>query len=196
MNDTNPPTHAPATPPPAHLSRAALEAGFQSLPPAPTDVGRVALIVRRPDTDLRETPERVELSPECGVPGDAWGRDADRNPDAQITVIRRDVVELLGNGQPLTVPGDNLIVDLDLSTANLPTGTRLRVGDAVVEVTPEPHDGCSKFQKRFGVDALRFVAAKETRHLNLRGIHFRVIEAGNVAVGSPIKVISRPAPHN
>jgi MOSC domain-containing protein YiiM len=140
----------------------------------------------------RELPERVELSVEHGVPGDGWSRSAHRSPDNQITVMRHDVASLLANGQPPELAGDNLFVDLDLSDANLPAGSRLRVGDALVEVTPEPHNGCSKFRARFGADALAFVQAKETRHLNLRGIHFRVIEPGEVSVGSEIIVLSRP----
>lgn len=184
---------APTTPNTAiHLSHAEIETGYAALPPAPKDEGRVILIVSRPATDKRDTPERVVITPEGGVPGDGWGRNPNRNPLSQITVMRRDIIELLGNGQPLTVPGDNLVVDLDLSDANLPAGTRLRVGAAVVEVTPEPHNGCSKFRARFGDDALRFVQARETRHLNLRGIHFRVIEAGEIAVGSAVTVLSRP----
>ena len=77
--------------------------------------------------------------------------------------MRHDVAALIANGQPLTLFGDNLFVDLDISTANLPSGTRLRVGEALVEVTPKPHNGCSKFEGRFGADALRFVAPAPTR---------------------------------
>ncbi|HUG11725.1 MAG TPA: MOSC domain-containing protein [Opitutaceae bacterium] len=188
---TTPPSPTGTTAP-VHLSRAELENNFGSLPPAPKNTGRVALIVRRPATDLRELPDRVELSPEHGVPGDGWGRNTHRITDNQVTVMRHDVASLLANGQPPEIAGDNLFVDLDLSDANLPAGTRLRVGAALVEVTPEPHNGCSKFRARFGADGLAFVQAKETRHLNLRGIHFRVIEAGEVAVGSEITVLSRP----
>ena len=79
--------------------------------------------------------------------------------------MRRDVAELIANGQPLSVFGDNLFVEFDISAANLPAGTRLRVGEAVVEVTPLPHDGCRKFHGRFGQDALRFVQAPATRGL-------------------------------
>jgi MOSC domain-containing protein YiiM len=110
-----------------------------------------------------------------------------RNPGQQ-----RTVAELIANGQPITRCGDNLFVDLDLSAGNLPTGTRLRVGEAVVVLTPKPPNGCVKFRGRFGSDALRFVQAPATRHLNLRGIYWRVLEPGEVAVGAPIAVLSRP----
>jgi MOSC domain-containing protein YiiM len=133
----------------------------------------------------------VHLSPEDGVPGDGWSRRPPRKPEAQLAVMRRDVAELIANGQPLTLFGDNLIVDLDLSDTTLPAGSRLRVGEALVEVTPEPHNGCTKFQGRFGADALRWVQAKATRSLNLRGVYWRVLEAGHVQVGSAIEILSR-----
>jgi MOSC domain-containing protein YiiM len=83
-------------------------------------------------------------------------------------------------------------VDLDISLGNLPIGSRLRAGEAVVEVTPMPHNGCAKFKGRFGADALFFVNARPTRHLNLRGIYWKVVEAGEVSVGDAIQVVSRP----
>lgn len=175
-----------------HLSTAELEARLRALPPARTDTGRLALIVRRPTKDAREVLPRARLSPEAGLPGDNWSHKPAPDPTAQLTIMQTSVAELIANGQSLALFGDNLFVDLELSTANLPIGSRLRVGGAVVEVTPMPHDGCSKFNARFGNDALRFVNAKPTRHLNLRGIYWRVVEAGEIEVGSPVQVLSRP----
>jgi len=88
--------------------------------------------------------------------------------------------------------GDNLFVELDIRQENMPAGTRLRVGEALVEVTPKPHNGCLKFKGRFGQDALHFVQAPPTRPENRRGIHWKVIEAGDVQVGDSIEVVSRP----
>jgi MOSC domain-containing protein YiiM len=126
------------------------------------------------------------------VTGDGWSRRPPRDPEAQLAVMRRDVAELIAGGQPLTVFGDNLFVDLDISAANLPLSTLIRVGEAVVEVSAKPHDGCLKFKGRFGQDALRFVQATRTRDQNLRGIYWRVIEPGEVEVGAAIQVLSRP----
>lgn len=168
-----------------------LEQGLRALPPAPTDAGRLALISRRRPDGVRETPESVRITPKEGVPGDGWSRRPPRKADAQLAVMRRDVAELIANGQPLTHFGDNLYVDLDISAENLPAGTRIRVGDALVEVTAEPHNGCAKFKERFGAAALRFVQAAPTRHRNLRGIYWKVIEPGTVSVGAPIQVVSR-----
>ena len=184
---------SPAGDPTRHRALAELEVGLRALATAPKDVGRLALIVRRRADGIRETPERVRLTLEEGVPGDDWSRRPPRDPEAQLAVMQHAVAELLANGQPITVFGDNLFVDLDLSTGNLPTGTRLRVGDAVVQVTPKPHNGCKKFLARFGGDGLRLVQAAETRHLNLRGIYWRVVEPGCVHVGATITVLARPS---
>jgi MOSC domain-containing protein YiiM len=170
---------------------AELEAALRALPASPRDAGRLALIVRRRADGIRETPERVHLTPEGGVPGDGWSRRPPRDPEAQLAVMQCGVAELIANGQPLSVFGDNLFVELDLSTENLPAGSRLRVGDAVVEVTPKPHDGCMKFKGRFGPDALQLVQAKPTRHRNLRGVYWKVVEAGEAGVGAAIEVLSR-----
>jgi MOSC domain-containing protein YiiM len=175
-----------------HRSLADLEAGFRALPEAPKDWGRLRLIVCRHSPGVHEALPRVHLTPEEGVPGDEWNRRSPRNPDAQLTVMRRHVAELIAHGQPLTVSGDNLFVDLDISAANLPVGTQLRVGEAIVEVTIKPHNGCTKFQGRFGPDALRFVQAPATRHQNLRGIYWKVVQPGVATVDAPIEVLSRP----
>jgi MOSC domain-containing protein YiiM len=177
---------------PLHRSLSELESGFQALSQPPTDSGRLALIVCRHAPGVHQALERVRLTPEEGVPGDEWNRRSPRNAEAQLTVIRRDIAELVAHGQPLTTSGDNLVVELDISAGNLPVGTRIRVGQAVVEVTPKPHNGCHKFARRFGHDAVRFVQAAVTRHHNLRGMYWRVIEAGEASAGALIQVISRP----
>jgi MOSC domain-containing protein YiiM len=175
---------------PRHLSLAELDAGLRALPPAPRARGTLALILRRHDDGTRETPARVALDRELGVPGDKWGRLPEpRNPDMQLSVMNRDVATLIAAGRPLTTFGDNLYVDLDLSAGNLPFGTRIRLGGALVEMTPYPHNGCTKFDARFGNDALRLVQRKETRHNNYRGVYWRVIEPGKIAVGDAIEVL-------
>jgi MOSC domain-containing protein YiiM len=173
-----------------HLSLAELDAGVRDLAPAPRERGTLALILRRTADGARETPERIVLSCQDGVPGDKWSRLPEpRDLDMQLAVMNRGVAALIANGQPLTTFGDNLYVDLDLSAANLPVGTRLRVGRALVRVTTFPHNGCAKFNARFGNDALRFVQRKQTRDQNYRGVYWRVIEAGEAAVGDAIEVL-------
>lgn len=177
------------------LTVAHLERGLAAYGHGPRDGGRVVLIVRKADGGRRETPERVTLTPELGVPGDAWGRWRSPDPETQLAVMERGVAELIANGQPLELFGDNLVLELDLSRENLPIGTRLRVGRATLEATPKPHTGCKKFHARFGADALRFVSRPDLRQRNLRGVYLRVVEAGEVAVGDPVAMISRSAPN-
>jgi hypothetical protein len=176
--------------PARHLPLDALERGLAALDP-PRDRGSLELIVARREGGVRDTPERVRLSVAGGVPGDAWQRDMPDRAEAQIAIMRADVARLLANGQPLSLPGDNLLVEIDLSEENLPAGSRLRVGRAVLEVTPEPHTGCRQFRQRFGGDALRLTADRRHRPLRLRGIYGRVVEPGEVAVGDAVEVLSR-----
>ena len=135
------------------------------------------------------------MTAESGVLGDAWGRQARPAPEAQLAVMHVGIAELVANGQPLTLFGDNLFLDLDLSSANLPSGSRLRAGTATLEVTPEPHNGCRKFRERFGDAALGLVSRGDLRHLNLRGVYMRVVEDGAIAVGDPVRVLSRSLQH-
>ena len=91
-----------------------------------------------------------------------------------------------GTEERRPLAGDQLYVDLDLSIENLPAGTRLAVGDAVIEVTPEPHTGCAKFSARFGTEALKFVNKSPGRELRLRGVNTRVVTPGTVRAGDAI----------
>jgi MOSC domain-containing protein YiiM len=176
-----------------HLPRDVLEQRLAALPAPPTEAGRIALLVSRWEDAVRETPERVRLTPQGGMPGDAWARKTPEKVDAQLTVMQADVAQLMANGQALSLFGDNLLIELDLSAENLPPGTRLRAGTALLQVTPEPHNGCLKFRGRFGQDALKLTADPRHREKKLRGIHMRVIEAGEVGVADEIRVVERPA---
>jgi MOSC domain-containing protein YiiM len=132
------------------------------------------------------------VTPEAGVPGDAWGRQPRRDPEAQLAVMQRDVAELIANGQPLALFGDNLFLDLDLSRESLPPGSRVRAGQAILQVSAVPHNGCRKFRSRFGDAALRFVSRQDLRPRNLRGIYMQVVEAGEIGPGDDVEVIFRP----
>lgn len=176
----------------AHRSLVALREGLAKLPRPPTERGTVHRIVRRVGEEhWRESLFETRLTPERGLADDAWERRLPLNPEAQLATMHLAVAELIANGQPLELFGDNLFLDLDLSQDNLPLGSRLRVGEATLVVTPKAHNGCAKFRARFGDDALRFVSAPEDRSRNLRGIYLRVADAGPVRVGDPVTVLSR-----
>lgn len=178
----------------SHLTGSQLEAGLPHIREAPRDHGIVELIVRRPDVEEREVVDEVALDPEVGVVGDNWNErgssstpDGSAHPDKQVTVMNARVAGLLaGDPERRALAGDQLYVDLDISVANLPPRTRLRVGEALIEVAEPPHTGCAKFSRRFGVDALRFVNSPEGRQLRLRGLNARVVEGGRVRTGDPV----------
>ena len=179
-----------------HLTRALLDAGLEEVLRAPSAEGAVELIVRRPAVDEREVLAEAELDLVAGLVGDTWSlrgskrtADGSSHPAMQLTVMSARVVDLVAGGDRERWPlaGDQLYVDLDLSESNLPAGTQLALGSAVIEVTEEPHTGCAKFSARFGREAHRFVNTREYRHLRLRGLNARVVVPGNVRAGEPIR---------
>lgn len=172
---------------------AELEAGIGSLPVAPSGSGSLAAVVSRTELGHRACLEPVRLTAEAGVPGDAWIRKEGATTGTQITVMQTVLAELIANGQPLALFGDNLFIDLDLSISNLPAGSRIAIGGALLEVTPKVHKGCKKFSARFGVDALRFVATPEGRARRFRGLYLRVVRDGEVSPGDAVEVLERAA---
>jgi hypothetical protein len=170
-----------------HATTEELLAGLDHVRAAPADSGVVELIVRRPAVDQREVVDAGELDLVIGLIGDRWHLGASPINDAQLTLMNARAAELIARSRerwPLA--GDQLYVDLDLSVDNLPAGTQLAVGDAVVEITAVPHTGCAKFSARFGTDALKFVNKSPGRELRLRGVNARVVTAGTVRAGDAI----------
>jgi MOSC domain-containing protein YiiM len=156
---------------------------------SPTDDGSVELIARRPAENEREVLDSASVDTSVGLVGDNWLAKAEAkgkgvDPDTQLTLMNARAAALFaGDRERWALAGDQLYVDLDLSYANLPPGTRLSVGEAVIEVTAVPHTGCGKFLRRFGIDAQKLVNSKAGRQLNLRGINARVVAPGTIRVG-------------
>jgi MOSC domain len=178
-----------------HLTMAELEAGLDTIRQSPKDEGVIALIVRRPQVDAREVLEEGELHLVEGLVGDTWKvrgssrtPDGVAHPDMQLNVMNARVIALLAREKdrwPLA--GDQLFIDMDVSSENLPPGTRLALGSAVIEITDQPHTGCKKFEARFGLDALKLVNSPVGRQLRLRGVNARVTQPGVIRVGDLVK---------
>ena len=166
-----------------HLTFEELEAGLETIRQAPKSEGVLELIVRRPRSGERETLDEARLDVDEGLVGDRWKlRGANR--DTQLNIMSARVIALVAQEKdrwPLA--GDQLFIDLDLSVDNIPPGTQLTIGSAVVEVTDQPHTGCAKFASRFGLDATRFVNSPVGRDLQLRGVNARVVRSGAIRVG-------------
>jgi hypothetical protein len=178
-----------------HLTTEQLEDGLDTIRASPSTTGTVELIAVRPDVGQRDVVDEAAIDLDVGVVGDTWStRPNPRTPDggadplAQITLMNARAVALLAvERDRWALAGDQLYVDFDLSEANVPAGTRLAVGTAVLEVTEKPHNGCAHFRRRFGEDALRFVNSPVGKDLHLRGINARVIEPGTVRQGDGVR---------
>jgi hypothetical protein len=172
-----------------------LEAKLDEIRHSPKDEGVLALIVRRPGTDEREVLQEGELDLVEGLVGDTWKirgsrhtKDGSSHPEMQLNIMNSRAIALVAQDQDRwQLAGDQLYIDMDLSDANLPPGTRLALGSAVIEVTDQPHTGCRKFQARFGRDALEFVNSPVGRELHLRGINAKVVQPGAIRVGDRVR---------
>jgi len=174
-----------------HLSMAELEAGLDDIRQSPKDDGVLALIVRRPRTGEREVLTTGELDLVEGLVGDTWKirgssrtTDGSSHPDMQLNIMNSRVIALVAQDKERWQwAGDQLFIDLDLSAENLPPGTRLALGSAVIEVTDQPHTGCQKFVARYGLDAMKFVNSPVGKQYHLRGINAKVVQPGTIRVG-------------
>ena len=182
----------------ARVDREALEAGLATVRGAPAAEGVLELIAARPALYERELLDAGRLDLELGLVGDNWSRRPNRDtadggpdPDAQVTVMGERAAALFADSSDRAAwawAGDQLYVDLDLSVDNLPPGTRLAIGgSAVVEVTEEPHLGCGKFIKRYGVEALKIVNSDTGRAMRLRGLNARVVVPGEIRRGDIVR---------
>src|SRR5512138_1327847 len=160
-----------------HLTTEELEAGLDHIRASPKDAGTLHLIVRRPRVEEREVLEEAELSPVGGLIGDSWNmrassrtQDGSPHPEMQINIMNSRVIALVAQEKERwSLAGDQLYVDLDINKCNLPAGTQLSIGSAILEVTAPPHTGCHKFVARFGIDAMKFVNSDIGKELCLRG---------------------------
>lgn len=171
-----------------HLTLAEMEAGLETIRQAPKDKGLVKLISRRPNTNEREVLIEAQLDPDHGLIGDNWKArgsrstpDGSAHPEMQLNIMNARVIALLAQSPDRwALAGDQLFLDFDLSEANIPPGTRLAIGSAVIEVTAPPHLGCKKFSARFGPDAVKFVNSPEGKQLHLRGVNARIVTGGTI----------------
>jgi MOSC domain-containing protein YiiM len=174
-----------------HLTMAELELSLDEIRNAPKNEGRLELIVRRPRSGEREVVDESELSVAEGLVGDNWSTrtpDAALEPERQLTIMNARVAGLLAQDTGRwQLFGDQLYIDFELSESNLPAGTRLALGSAIIEVTPVDHTGCKKFAERFGVDAVKFVSTPVGRELRLRGMYAKVVQAGRIRSGDKVR---------
>ena len=183
---------------PRHLSLAELEAGLPAILQAPKDNGTLAAIVIRPEPGQRVELASCEVSLKLGTHGDNWAmgcwkttEDGSPHPDVQICIMNARCIALIAQERGTWAPaGDNLFIDMDLTPDNVPPGTRLAIGTAVIEITGTPHNGCDSFIARYGRDACVFVNTREGKRLRLRGIYGRVVRDGRLAAGDTVRKLT------
>jgi len=176
-----------------------LQAGLAEVERSPSDHGTLEMIVRRPAGGEREILEEASLTVGEGLVGDNWNQkgsslteDGGPHPDMQLNVINSRFLNLIaGDPESMALAGDQLVVDLALGSDDLPPWTRIHVGGAVIQVTDQPHTGCAKFTRRFGLDAFHFLKTDVGQTMNLRGICARVVEPGTIRSGDPV-VVEQP----
>ena len=181
-----------------HLTMVELEAGLETVRRSPRTAGVLELIVRRPQLGGREVVDDGELDPAEGLVGDTWNArpssrtdDGSPHPGMQLTIMNARVIGLLAPDRAnWALAGDQLFIDMDLSTDNLTPGTQLAMGSAVVEVSAQPHTGCAKFGKRFGLDAAKWVNSTVGKQLCLRGINTKVVCRGVIRTGDAVNRVS------
>ena len=177
-----------------HVPADLLEAGLPSIAESPQTDGTLDCIVRRPAVGVRETTNEAQLDETVGLIGDSWKArgssrtpDGSANPDAQLTLMNSRAIALIaGIPERWPLAGDQLYVDLNLSAENLPAGSRLQIGDTVIEITAQPHTGCAKFKARYGAPAVAFVNSPSGRAHRLRGLNARIITGGVIRVGDRV----------
>lgn len=183
---------------PQHLAMPELEAGLDEIRQAPAGEGVLKMIVRRPQAGQREVLDAGQLDLAEGLMGDTWQTrgapttpDGSADPDCQITIMNSRATALLAQAPDRwAMAGDQLYVDMDLSHENVPAGTQLAIGDAVVLVTEQPHNGCKQFAIRYGKDAVRFVNSPQGKQLRLRGLNAKVVQAGAIRVGDTVQKVA------
>ena len=164
-----------------------LDEGLAHIRQSPTDVGTLDMIVLRPSRGTRQLVEVGELDVELGLVGDSWSTRERVDPEAQLNIMNARMATLLApdeHGRALA--GDQLYLDIDFTRENLPAGTRLQVGDAVIEITAKPHTGCKKFVGWFGAEMTRFVNTGEGHRLRLRGVCAKVVQSGTIRRGDTV----------
>jgi hypothetical protein len=184
-----------------HRTAMELEHGLPEVLESPQQAGRLEAIVIRPATNERRTLSTARLTPEGGVEGDRWVtdsyyrlKDGRSDPRCQVSLMNaRFLRQIAASDSDICLAGDNLIIDFDLSDENLPTGSRVAIGDEVViEISDLSHTGCSKLASRYGDEAKAFMNHKSRKSLHLRGRYASIVVGGTIAVGDAVRKLPAP----
>ena len=178
----------------ANITLDALQAALPDVLLAPKDGAAIEQLCLRPEIEARNFVDEMDLTRENGIPGERWNyapwltlADGRADPRIQVSILSKRVLDLVYNDPDNMVhPGDSFIADMDLSYENLPDGTLLNIGSAVLRVSDKFNTACQKWQDRYGKDALRWIVQTDNRKYRLRGVLCEVIKDGRVKTGDQI----------
>jgi hypothetical protein len=187
--------------PDAHQSWASREDCEAALPhilAAQKDNAPIISLCFRTGYSERSFPDRIQVSVERGIENERWLHDPwlkrendTPDPRIQISILPRRVMDLCWRDRENTVhPGDTMVADLDMTEANMPIGTKLQIGSAVVEVSDKFNTACAKWKARYGGDSLAWINHRPYRHLRLRGLLCRVVVDGEICTTDSIRKLS------
>jgi len=182
-----------------HITTAELSDAMPHVLAAPKDHAAVETLCFRPGRNLREFPDTLHLTVGQGVPGERWLSepwlrldDGTPHPGIQVSILQKRVLDLVWRDRETAPhPGDTMIADLDLSEANLPEGSLMQAGTALLQVSGVFNDGCVKWKVRYGGDAKNWIVAPGHPELRLRGVLCAIVKDGVVQLGDTLKIIRR-----
>jgi hypothetical protein len=167
---------------------AQLRAAMPHVLSAPKDNAPIEMLCLRPGFGERKIVSQLTLTTTQGIPGERWQTapwmrlpDGSPDPRIQISILPTRVMNAVWldrDTQPH--PGDPIVADLDCSYANLPVGSRLQAGTAVLEVSDVFNDGCIKWKQRYGAAAKDWLTDRENIHLRLRGLLCKIVQDGTL----------------
>jgi hypothetical protein len=177
------------------------QALMQALPDilaAPKTAAVIHSLCFRPGFNQRSFPQSLALTVAEGVPGERWLSapwlrlpDGRPDPNIQVSILPTRVLNLVWQDRDTSPhPGDTIVADLDTSLANLPEGSLLQAGSAVLRVSSVFNDGCVKWKARYGADAKAFLTAPGHPALRLRGVLCAVVQDGIVTLNDRLIKIS------
>lgn len=172
-----------------------LQAALPYVMDAPKDGAPITCLCLRPERNQRQQVDEITLTVDQGTPGERWLtqpwltlEDGSPDPRIQVSVLSKRVMDLVWTDRENVVhPGDPIVADMDLSEDNLPVGTKLQAGTAVIEVTDAFNEGCVKWKTRYGRDAKDWIILPENLPLRIRGILCKVVQDGVVTINDRLK---------
>ena len=171
------------------VTKSALDAAIVQIKEAPKDDVPIETLCFRPGFGERQFPDQIDLTRRGGITGERWLKtpwmklpDGSPDPAIQVSILGRRVHDAVRfDPQNMLHPGDTIIADLDCSEANMPRGTLLKIGSAVLRVSGVFNTACVKWKARYGAEAFEWINEPEYRPLRLRGLLCSIHQDGVIS---------------